>query len=182
MLIQPPTHDEGGFQQGYCVPAALSALTGMTAEAAGRILAAEVMGRRPEEVKGVRIHELLAALRHLGYDYSVQSFGHLEQRPMRRRGWWGRLVSEDYVEGRFELRRVGRPTLARWLRERDSATQDAPCLLSLSGVHLVVVQGEDVADNIQGMVPTERSRYLRRRVARVVRIEGRTPAAGRQAS
>lgn len=176
LLIQPPTHDEGaGFRQTFCGPAALSALTGLPAETVARRI--EHITQEPaEKLAGMRNWEMRSALRLFGLRIAREhSYGTVESRPKRRRGWWGRLVHPDDLDGETETYWAGRPTLARWLRERDPELHSAACILSVThSGHYIVVQGGDVADNHQGLVPVEDSKWRRARVRRLIVVTSRS--------
>lgn len=114
--------------------------------------------------------EMRAALELLGFSPETRTYGTLSAVPKRRRGWWGQLVGPNDLQGLNEVQWVGRPTLVRWLRERDGNTFDSPCVLSIGGDRNghFVVQGNHVADNQQGLMPVEQSRYRRWRVCRAL--------------
>lgn len=144
----------GALPQTFCGPAALSAITGMTAECG----AAWINVRR-----GVPLH------------YRVRSSVDEEIRfALENTGWRLRMVPRSAVSEFAHFP----PSLAAFLRGRREPFGTALLLLTV-GHHYVVVAGRRIADNQQGLVGIGASHHRRKRVRRcyvVEPMEGEGPA------
>lgn len=106
---------------GYCGPAAISAITGLTtAESAAAIRI--YGGARRRAIKSAYLYELKYTLQKLGYE-----------------------VEEAGVQGGGDRKKM--PTLARWLREREDPS--AMTLVFVTS-HFAVVKGRKYIDNHTG--------------------------------
>lgn len=137
MKLHDVTHAKTRYPNNFCGPAAVSAVTGCTAECAVewfRLSRERRAGRtptgRPRQIRGVWNHELRWVLTQLGYgSLDVQYWAHGE-----------------------------RPTLAAFLKNR---SKNALLVISYGG-HLVVVKGNTAIDGSHRMwagdLPRRRAR------------------------
>lgn len=128
------THRKDLGHNRYCGPAAVSIITGRTAECAVRwmlVARGYEPGERNGGIKGSWASEVSRALHALGYTLGM-----------------GRCVE-------------GRPTLARWLRERTPAQRARTYLVS-AGQHFLVVRGNKIACGLTGS-PVNLRAYPHRR-------------------
>lgn len=128
------THRKDLGNNRYCGPAAVSIITGRTAECAVRwmlVARGYEPGERNGGIKGSWASEVGRALHALGYTLGM-----------------GRGVEN-------------RPTLARWLRDRTPAQRARTYLVS-AGSHFLVVRGNKVACSLTG-APVNLRAYPHRR-------------------
>lgn len=144
LFVHDVTHRVDMRRQTYCGPAAISALTGRTAECA----AAWINTRRQHDVdrlvKGTFLLETLWTMHALGYGASLE------------KGW--------------DPRSPDRPTLLRWMREHRQ-TESGLYLLSTTD-HWMVVQSDTVLCSNQPVRRhISEAKFKRKRVWGAFRIE-----------
>lgn len=158
MKIHKVTHDDtlvgpDGQRQGWCGPAAISAITGRTAECAAAWINHSARRRQPlhYKVRGTWAWEVRMALECLGY------------------------TMRNQVVPKGELRRIGRgtsrrPTFAQWMRSK--ARDRSKMYLVAAGEHWMVVKGTKVVCSAQpDGVTTGKSRKRRCLVTEVYLVE-----------
>lgn len=182
LKIKNVTHGTRNYNR-YCGPGAISALTGVTAERAAKLIA-ETRGITPTRmkafaknsqrtgrgfgIKGTAEHEMQHVLRKLGYN-SVRID------PEDNYFTSNRLdVTQDNGLSPYAIARkidAGhcRPTLKQW---DDNRTRDTDAYLVVLSTHYVVVQGDKIVDNQLLTIRTlsEAKHYTRARVQTVYRI------------
>jgi hypothetical protein len=129
------THRADLGHNRYCGPAAVSIITGRTAECAVRwmlVARGYEPGERNGGIKGSWATEVGRALHALGYKLDA---------------------GEDWLRDR--------PTLARWLRDRTPAQRARTYLVS-AGHHFLVVRGNKIACSLTG-APVNLRAYPHRR-------------------
>lgn len=176
MRLKRPTHESTirSRQNKFCGPAAISAITGISCEQASREIAAHRdrvgYGARTyrsvddsQAVRGSYTDEVLAVLKAHGFT-SREVFGAKNWTFDDRQVW-----SPAWGEYRDSLR-ISTPTFKQWWTGRDSKTKRSLCLVVI-GNHFVVVRGENVSDNQEGLKRLAKSRHNRKRVKEVIVIE-----------
>lgn len=122
---------ESANSNGFCGPAALSAITGRTVEECVTVL--KECGTRKDwkSVRGVANFEMERALGVMGFD-AVESFGEIQP---------------HYCYGAETHTARNWPTLTQWLKQsRAYRKKDSVYLVSLAH-HFIVIQGCKVWDN-----------------------------------
>ena len=178
MRLKSPSHESTitSKQNRFCGPAAISAITGISCEQASREIAAHRdrvgYGCRTfksaddsQAVRGAYTEEVLAVLKSHGFE-GEQVFGPKNWKYDDRQVW-----SPAWGEYRDSLR-IATPTFKQWWTGRDSATKRSLCLIVI-GRHFVVVRGDNVSDNQQGLRKLAKSKHNRKRIKEVVVISER---------
>jgi len=132
-------------KNSYCGPAAIATIAGVTTDDAASIIRRRRLLRNgyATPVRGTYTSEVVHALDVLGFDCDLYQ----------------------------RINRGGRPTLAKWLRERKDRT--ATYLVEVTG-HWLVVRGIKLADSLHREIVTIRQAKGRRcRVCAVHLIEKR---------
>ena len=168
MKLHPTSHEPGvsrykGNKQTYCGPGALSAIMGVTAEEAARLLNRQW---RPDEdenkkITGTPEHIMLRTLKDLGV--KAEEIDVVRKQGTRAGRWdQGYHPHDEMYVNRNE-------TLNQWFKRRDKETRDSLCLLVI-GNHFVVVKGSYIADNQQGNIHFSKSKHKKKRVNSVWRL------------
>jgi hypothetical protein len=128
-------------RNGYCGPAVISAITGMTTGEAARLIR-HVGGRRA--IMGSYTWEILRALELCGIDANYKSFG-------------------------LKLGRKRGPTLAGWLKATVKERTADRVFLIVAGWHFQLVQGRRIVCGVLGEPCSIRDKRVKRR-ARVAEV------------